>query len=324
MWRQANVRSTTQRARPRPEPCSFSRRAITGVIPRARSCSAVTVGVVAAVADHAGWPLARSAGTARDSGDGVEQRQQLLDVVAVGAGQAPGERETARVDEEMLLRAGTAPVDRARARFGAPFFAWIWLESTTARDHSSSPAARNLASSSACSRSHTPARCHSSNRRQQVTPEPKPSSAGKCRHAIPVCNTNRIPCNASRSGKRLRPGYRNRRCLLGSNGSTNSHNSSETIHGAAATGTPPSLTTDADGLRHQRAGPFIVKRLLRVFAGSHLARADQSSLHVAAATADAFKGLRGEDPRSSGPHLRYQGGRSWTRTRDLRLIRAAL
>src|SRR5207244_11530136 len=28
----------------------------------------------------------------------------------------------------------------------------------------------------------------------------KPSSAGRCRQAIPVCNTNKIPCSASRSG----------------------------------------------------------------------------------------------------------------------------
>src|SRR5438034_1051738 len=53
-----------------------------------------------------------------------------------------------------------------------------------------------------------------------------------------------------------------RRSFTGSNGWTNSHNSSETIHGAAAIGTPPSLTTDADGVRRQRAGPFITKGAL--------------------------------------------------------------
>jgi hypothetical protein len=96
----------------------------------------------------------------------------------------------------MVLGAASSSVHRARARFGAPFLAWIWLESITARDHSISPAARKRESSSACSRSHTPARCHSSRRRQQVAPEPKPSSAGRCRQAIPVCRTKRIPCSA--------------------------------------------------------------------------------------------------------------------------------
>jgi hypothetical protein len=38
-----------------------------------------------------------------------------------------------------------------------------------------------------------------------------------------------------------------------------SHSSSETIPGATATGTPPSLTTDADGLRRHQAGPCRVE-----------------------------------------------------------------
>ena len=111
-----------------------------------------------------------------------------------------------RVDEEVVLGAVSGSINRARARRGAPFFACTWLPSATARDHSISPAARNRASSNACSRSHTPAFCHSSIRRQQVTPEPKPSSSGRCVHEIPVCNTNKIPCSACRSGSRLRPG----------------------------------------------------------------------------------------------------------------------
>jgi hypothetical protein len=41
-----------------------------------------------------------------------------------------------------------------------------------------------------------------------------------------------------------------------------SHNSSETIHGATAISTPPSLTTDADRVVAQGAGPFIQKGLL--------------------------------------------------------------
>src|SRR5204863_3252307 len=95
----------------------------------------------------------RRAGPAREAGDGryaVEQRQQLSDVVAVAAGQRPGERRSVRVGQEVVLGARTAPIDRARARFGAPFFAWIWLESTIARDHSISPAARSRVSRTAC------------------------------------------------------------------------------------------------------------------------------------------------------------------------------
>ncbi len=51
--------------------------------------------------------------------------------------------------------------------------------------------------------------------------------------------------------------------FTGKSGSISSHNSSETIHGAVAIGTPLSLTTNADGIRHQPAGPFITKGALR-------------------------------------------------------------
>lgn len=134
--------------------------------------AAVFVVVVAAVADDDVGAVAWPADEARDRRDTLQQRDQLGDVVAVAAGERVGERDPGRVDEEVVLGARSAPVDRARARFGAPFFAWMWLESTIARDHSISPAARNRLSSSTCSLSHTPARCHSSNRRQQVYPDP--------------------------------------------------------------------------------------------------------------------------------------------------------
>ena len=86
---------------------------------------AVTVGVVAAVADDARGALAWMADSACNRRHSFDEREQLLDVVAVGAGQAPGERDPAGIDEKVVLGAGTPSVDRARARFGAPFFAWI-------------------------------------------------------------------------------------------------------------------------------------------------------------------------------------------------------
>ena len=221
--------------------------------------STVLVVVIAAIGDHAVGTTAGPARSPAHRRHRRQQRDQLGDVVAVAARDRAGERDPGRVNEEVVLGAVPGSINRARARFGAPFFACTWLESATARDHSISPAARKRESKTACSCSQTPARCHSSRRRQHVTPEPKPSSGGKCVQAIPVCNTNKIPCNASRSSSRLRPGYRKRRSRFGSSGSNNSHNSSDTIHGATAIGTPPSLTTDADGVRRQGTGPFIQK-----------------------------------------------------------------
>jgi hypothetical protein len=84
---------------------------------------AVLVVVVAAVSDHAVRPPPRPAGPAADWRHLVEQREQLGDVVAITAGERPGEREAAAVYEEVLLAAAAAPVDRAGTRLRAPFFA---------------------------------------------------------------------------------------------------------------------------------------------------------------------------------------------------------
>jgi hypothetical protein len=58
--------------------------------------------------------------------------------------QADRKRDASGVDEEVVLGAGPAAVDRARARLGAPFFACTRLESTIARLKSIASAARSL------------------------------------------------------------------------------------------------------------------------------------------------------------------------------------
>ena len=125
----------------------------------------VLVVVVAAIGDDTAGSLSRSPDLAAHRWDALDQRDQLRDVIAVSAGDRPGERDPGRVYEKMMLGAVSGSINRARARRGAPFFACTWLESATARAHSISPAARNSASNTSCSRSQTPARCHSSRRR---------------------------------------------------------------------------------------------------------------------------------------------------------------
>ena len=85
--------------------------------------TAVLVVVVAAVSDDLVGSASRSADGAAYRRHGVEQRDQLRDVVAVTAGDRVRERDPCGVDQEVVLRSGSAPVHRARARFGAPFFA---------------------------------------------------------------------------------------------------------------------------------------------------------------------------------------------------------
>ena len=83
----------------------------------------ILVVVVAAVGEQplgsSPWP----AGTAANGWHSLEQIEQLGDVVAVGAGERPGERDAAGVYEEVVLAAAPAAVNRARPCFGAPFFA---------------------------------------------------------------------------------------------------------------------------------------------------------------------------------------------------------
>jgi hypothetical protein len=99
--------------------------------------AAVLVVVVAAVGDQRPRAASRACPTAPPRWDAVEQFEQLADVVAVAAGERPGERDAAAVYEEMVLAAQAAAVDWARTCLGAPFFACRWLASATARSHSS-------------------------------------------------------------------------------------------------------------------------------------------------------------------------------------------
>jgi hypothetical protein len=83
----------------------------------------VFVVVVAAVGEQpvgsSSWPP----GAPANGRHPFEQVEQLGDVVAVGAGECPGQRDAAGVYEEMVLAACPAAVNRARPCFGAPFFA---------------------------------------------------------------------------------------------------------------------------------------------------------------------------------------------------------
>ena len=83
----------------------------------------VLVMVVAAVGDDGVGATPRPTDASANGRHGVEQHEQLGDVVAVAAGQRPGERQPAAVYEEMLLAAAAAPVDRTGTCLRAPFFA---------------------------------------------------------------------------------------------------------------------------------------------------------------------------------------------------------
>lgn len=159
----------------------------------------------------------------------INQRQQLRDIVTIGAGQFYRKGDAVGICHHMMFRALFAAICGVWACFCPPKTARTEDESTTAREKSIWSTCRNLLSRTWCILSQTPSFCQSRNLRQQVIPEPHPISLGKSSHPMPVFSTNNIPVSTARSGMGFRPGYRNLRFLLGISGSMISHNLSSTI-----------------------------------------------------------------------------------------------
>ncbi len=122
--------------------------------------TAVAVVVVAAVGVDLRRLAARSPAFAADRRYRWQQWQQLGHVIAVAAGQQHRQRDSAGVIDQVVFGARPAAVYRTPTRFGPPLSARMWLESTTARDRSSFPAARSSAAGLRASVA-TPRRCSS-------------------------------------------------------------------------------------------------------------------------------------------------------------------
>jgi hypothetical protein len=192
--------------------------------------SPVCFGVVSAIGIDDLRLLQRAPADTTNGRNRVNERQQLCDVMAMCTGQIDRERHPVCVGSNMVLGARSPTIYGVRPSFWPAPITRTEDESRITRERSIWSAARNSASISSCNRSHTPASCQSRKRRQHVTPEPQPISAGRSRQRIPVRNTNKMPLNAARSGTGLRPGNFSRRAFgWGSNGSSRRHNSSSMI-----------------------------------------------------------------------------------------------
>jgi hypothetical protein len=185
------------------------------------------IGIVATVGVNDLGLAKRPTACAANLRDGVDQRQQLRDIVAIRACQNRADRNAVCVYEHVVLGPRSRAIRGVRPSFWPAPTARTDDESTAAHERSSWPDARSLSSSRTCSRSHTRACCQSCSRRQQVAPEPNPNRVGRWFHRIPVFSTNRMPLRAARSETGRRPGYRLRRGLGGgSSGSISAHSSS--------------------------------------------------------------------------------------------------
>ena len=148
--------------------------------------AAMRVGIIAAVGIEDLGLAKRSAASAANRWDSVDQQQQLRDIVAVRAGQDHADRNAVRVYEDVAFGPWSCAIGGVWPCFWPAPTARTDDESTAAYEKSSWPDSRSLSSSSPCSLSHTPACCQSCNRRQQVAPEPKPNRVGRWFHRIPV------------------------------------------------------------------------------------------------------------------------------------------
>lgn len=72
----------------------------------------VLVVVVASVGEQPAGPIPRPAPPASNTGDRLDERHQLSDVVAVSADQRHRKRGSVPVDDHMVLAAGAAAIDR--------------------------------------------------------------------------------------------------------------------------------------------------------------------------------------------------------------------
>lgn len=190
---------------------------------------AMRFGVVAAIGVDDFGLLKRSAARTANRRNGIDERQQLSDVVAVRACQDCTDGDAICIDEDVMLRTGSRAIRGVRASFSPAPTARTDDESTAAREKSSWPASRSFASSNSCSWPHTPAFCHACRRRQRVGPEPNPNLVDRSHQRMPVLNTKRMPFSAARFDTGRRPGYFLRRGFGGgSNGSIKAHSSSST------------------------------------------------------------------------------------------------
>jgi len=189
---------------------------------------AMRVRIVSAVGDQKVGFAARATGFPADGWDGVDQGNELRDVIRVRSGEYHRERNPVSVGYQVMLAPRFRSIRGIRTDFRPPKTALTELESATARHQSILSASLSFARINSWIFCQTPAFCQSRRYRQQLIPEPQPSSWGSISHGMPLLSTKTMPVSAFRRSIGLRPGYLCRRSLGGGSiGSIRSHNSSE-------------------------------------------------------------------------------------------------
>lgn len=133
--------------------------------------------------------------------DVVYRFEHHAGIVHIGHAQRDCERDARGFDHKMALLARFASIRRIRAGFFAP----RPPPSTEALDRSNWSASASCSKRTWCSRCQTLASCHSFKRRQQVVPNPQPSSGGSHDHGRLARRTKMMPRRQSRFEMQGRP-----------------------------------------------------------------------------------------------------------------------
>lgn len=181
-------------------------------------------GVVRTIGECRVGPLTATAARTFDRWDCVDQWDRGLRIVDVRGGVRDGQWRSLAIAGNMPLRAIFAAIGGIGAGLRPPKSARTEQLSIATFDQSISSASPSSSSSTRQICSHTPANCQSRKRRQQVMPDPQPSSWGKYSQGQPVRSTNKMPVSACRLDTRGRPPLGLARSR-GNNGSIRSHNS---------------------------------------------------------------------------------------------------
>jgi hypothetical protein len=169
----------------------------------------------------------RVSGFSSNVGNRIDQRNELSDIMRVGASEKDCKWNAVSVGYDMMLAPRFPSVRGIRTDFRPPKTALTELESAIARHQSILSALFSLASINSWIFCQTPASCQSRRYRQQLIPEPQPISFGSISQGIPLLSTKIIPVSALRRSIGFRPGYRYFLSFgFGSIGSMSSHSSS--------------------------------------------------------------------------------------------------
>jgi hypothetical protein len=171
--------------------------------------------------------IARSTNLTTNRRNGINQFQQLGNIMLVGRGCLDNNGNAIAIRQNMMLRTWFSAIYRARAGFFAPPTARTVPLSTMLRSKSIWSAFRKWFSRILWIVSHSPAFCQSRNLRQHVMPLPQPISRGNISQGMPERSTNIMPVKQFRGGKGLRPGWYFLRFLTGMYGSIRFHKSSD-------------------------------------------------------------------------------------------------